>query len=98
MNRWRGIPKPRAPVRTPCRNGCGVEVEQFTDTETGLTVRLEVDPLPITRELTDPTIRYRIYEWRGEYAGWCPKNTVTRTWREIRLTHKCGNDRKEVRP
>lgn len=76
--------------RRTCPWGCGGQVDQFVD-EIGLTRRLETEPIPITWDLNHPNIKFRIWEHRGQFLGWCLLGPweLKRGPRPLRVEHIC---------
>lgn len=64
-------------------------MDVIRDPETGLSTRLDTTPAPITTDITDPAVRWRVYV-NHEHAGWHHPSLPVRTWRELRLTHECA--------
>lgn len=79
-----------------CPWGCGKRVDTFID-DIGLRRYLDVEDLPETVSINHPTIRWRLWEWRGKPTGWCLKTHSVNRDRPLRVEHICDNTPKNRR-
>ncbi|HEX5523645.1 MAG TPA: hypothetical protein VFX53_09370 [Pedococcus sp.] len=84
----------RVGLQAACVFGCGEILTQFwsDDSIAGLT-QVSATNVPITTDLTDPDIRYRLWEYRGANLGWVQlwpgADGPVRSWRPLRIEHDC---------